>query len=240
MSNFVSFWQQIQGVKYDPEGEYVRQWLPELARMPAEWIHQPWDAPLTVLRASGVELGQNYPKPIIEIDPAREQLTEAIFKMWENQAVAKGSGSEDRHEVVGDNEILAIPKVFLKDKTTHATCSSNDQKVPTLQTPQSNPPNRKKRLKCTAEIEQKLDNSRNLSKETGVSTIDQEVSSTAESSCMRQSSSTYSFSVPQQCSSSSNMKCSWQDQLDKEQSSSKDGKDNYIFNGHTKEFLRNI
>ncbi|KAJ1423996.1 Rossmann-like alpha/beta/alpha sandwich fold [Sesbania bispinosa] len=214
---------EIQGAKFDPEGEYVRQWLPELARMPTEWIHHPWDAPLIVLRASGVELGQNYPKPIIDIDMAREQLTEAIFKMWENEAASKASSSEDKHEVVDDSENLAIPKVFLKDKAPcAATTSSNDQKVPTLQNPQKDPPNRK-RPKCMAEVEQKQDNSRNVSKDTGVSNIDQEVSSTAESSCKRQSSSTLSFTVPQQCSSSSNIKWSWQEQIDMEQSSSKDG-----------------
>ncbi|ESW17842.1 hypothetical protein PHAVU_007G273300 [Phaseolus vulgaris] len=212
----------IHGAKFDPEGEYVRQWLPELARMPAEWIHHPWNAPFTVLRASGVELGENYPKPIIDIDMARQQLTEAIFKMWENEAASKGSGSEGGHEVVDESENLAIPKVFLKDKAPPATSSSNDQKVPTLHHPQSDPPSRK-RLKCMAEINQKQNGSQNLSKDTGVSGIDREVSSTAESSCMRQSSSTYSFSVPQQCSSSSNMRCSWQDQLDMETSSSKDG-----------------
>ncbi|KAK7393683.1 hypothetical protein VNO78_22246 [Psophocarpus tetragonolobus] len=212
----------IHGAKFDPQGDYVRQWLPELARMPAEWIHHPWNAPLTVLRASGVELGQNYPKPIIDTDHAREKLTVAIFKMWENEAAAKGSGSEERNEVVDDSENLAIPKVFLKNKTPRATSSCNDQKVPTSQNPQSDPPNRK-RLKCTAVVEQKQNNSRNLSKDTGVSTIDQDVTSTAESLCKTQSSSTYSFSVPQQCSSSSNMMCSSQDQLDMEQSSSKDG-----------------
>ncbi|XP_047168728.1 cryptochrome-1-like [Vigna umbellata] len=212
----------IHGAKFDPEGEYVRQWLPELARMPAEWIHHPWNAPLTVLRASGVELGQNYPKPIIDIDVAREQLREAIFKMWENEAASKGSGSEGRHEVVDESENLAIPKVFLKDKAPPANSSSNDQKVPTLHQPQNDPPHRK-RLKCSAEINHKQKSSQNLSKDTGVSSIDQEISSTAESSCRRQSSSTYSFSVPEQCSSSSNMRCSWQDQLDMETSSSKDG-----------------
>ncbi|XP_027363149.1 cryptochrome-1-like [Abrus precatorius] len=186
---------QIQGVKFDPEGEYVRQWIPELARMPAEWIHHPWDAPLAVLRASGVELGQNYPKPVVEIDSAREQLTEAIFKMWEYEVTAKASCSEVRHEVVDESESLAVPKVFLKDKAPRATSSSTDQKVPTLQNPQSDPPNRK-RLKCMAEVEQKQDNSRHLSMDTGVSSIDQDGSSTAESSCKIQSSSTYSFSVP--------------------------------------------
>ena len=41
-----------QSSNYDPEGEYVRHWLPELARVPTEWIHHPWDAPFTVLKSS--------------------------------------------------------------------------------------------------------------------------------------------------------------------------------------------
>ncbi|MCE3049963.1 Cryptochrome-2, partial [Datura stramonium] len=50
---------EVQGFNYDPEGEYVRHWLPELARMPAEWIHHPWDAPLNMLRGS-FNAGYNY------------------------------------------------------------------------------------------------------------------------------------------------------------------------------------
>ncbi|KAJ6911251.1 hypothetical protein NC652_021778, partial [Populus alba x Populus x berolinensis] len=58
----------IQGSKFEPEGEYVRCWLPELTRMPAEWIHHTGDAPITALIVAVVELGVNYPKPIIDID----------------------------------------------------------------------------------------------------------------------------------------------------------------------------
>ncbi|XP_027363445.1 cryptochrome-1-like isoform X2 [Abrus precatorius] len=220
---------EIQGAKFDPEGEYVRQWLPELARMPTEWIHHPWDAPLSVLRASGVELGQNYPKPIIDVDLAREKLTEAIFKMWESEAAAKAAGSEARNEVVVDNsnsaENLDISKVMYKGKTPCPTISANDQKVPALQDPKNDPPIRK-RPKCVADEAHNQDNnSQNHNKDTGVSTIDQDMSSTADSSFKKQctSASTYSFSVPQQCSSSSNLKWPWQDQIDMEQSSSKDG-----------------
>ncbi|KAJ4722712.1 cryptochrome-1-like [Melia azedarach] len=139
---------EIQGSKFDPEGEYVRQWLPELARMPTEWIHHPWDAPLTVLKAAGVELGLNYPKPIIDLDLAREQLTQAIFKMWEMEASAKGENLNETSEVVIDNsdriQTPDIPKVVLREKPTCPTTSSNDQRVPSIQNGKMNPPCRKR------------------------------------------------------------------------------------------------
>ncbi|CAL0321113.1 unnamed protein product [Lupinus luteus] len=230
---------EIQGAKFDPEGEYVRQWLPELARMPTEWIHHPWDAPLAVHRASGVELGQNYPNPIVGVDSARERLTQAIFKMWEMEAAAKASDSEGKNEVVADNsnspENLDIPKVVLKGKTPCATISANDQKVPAFQDPKNDQPIRK-RSKCVAEAEPNPDKSQNHKNDPEESGIDQEeMCSTAESSCKKQSTtSTYSFSVPQQCSSSSNPKWSWQEQNDKEQNSSKDSKHPHTSKGEKK------
>lgn len=215
---------EILGAKFDPEGEYVRQWLPELARMPTEWIHHPWNAPLSVLRASGVELGQNYPNPIIDIDLAREKLTQAIFKMWEIQAASKASGSEARDEVVVDNENQDIPKVVLKDKGPCVSISANDQKVPALQDTKIELPVRK-RKKGMEEKGKEQESSVNNEKDSKVSSPDQDTCSTADSSaCKKQcSTSTYSFSVPQQCSSSSNLKWPWQEQIDMEQSSGKDG-----------------
>nr|QIE08266.1 nTVMVp-CIBN-2A-CRY2-cTVMVp [Vector 4m_pSin-nTVMVp-CIBN-2A-CRY2-cTVMVp] len=96
----------LQGAKYDPEGEYIRQWLPELARLPTEWIHHPWDAPLTVLKASGVELGTNYAKPIVDIDTARELLAKAISRTREAQIMigaAGGSGSKSVSSLVSES-----------------------------------------------------------------------------------------------------------------------------------------
>lgn len=61
----------LQGAKFDPEGNYVRRWVPELARMPAEFIHQPWEAPLHVLGEVGVKLGRDYPHPIVDHGEAR-------------------------------------------------------------------------------------------------------------------------------------------------------------------------
>ena len=63
-----------QGEKFDPEGHYVRRWVPELAKMPARYIHNPSEAPEAVLRAAGVRLEQNYPRPVVDHRFARERF----------------------------------------------------------------------------------------------------------------------------------------------------------------------
>jgi deoxyribodipyrimidine photo-lyase len=47
----------LQGEKFDPEGNYVRRWVPELARVPAEFIHKPWDMSKDAQRTSGCVIG---------------------------------------------------------------------------------------------------------------------------------------------------------------------------------------
>jgi deoxyribodipyrimidine photo-lyase len=63
-----------QGQKFDPGGGYVRRWLPELAHLPARYIHQPWQAPPAVLEQAAVVLGRNYPHPIIDHAHARQRF----------------------------------------------------------------------------------------------------------------------------------------------------------------------
>lgn len=67
-----------QGVKFDPKGDYVRQWVPELTRLDTKWIHNPSNAPDDVLREAGVVLGKTYPKPIVDHGEARARALEAF------------------------------------------------------------------------------------------------------------------------------------------------------------------
>jgi deoxyribodipyrimidine photo-lyase len=66
-----------QGEKFDPQGNYVRRWIPELARLPDAWIHQPWQAPPATLTAARVELGRTYPRPLVSHLVSREVALEA-------------------------------------------------------------------------------------------------------------------------------------------------------------------
>lgn len=65
-----------QGEKFDPDGAYVRRWVPELAKVPAAFIHHPWDAPPLDLKRWGVVLGDTYPRPIVDHKLARERFLE--------------------------------------------------------------------------------------------------------------------------------------------------------------------
>lgn len=67
-----------QGERFDSKGEYVRRWVPELADMPNKHIHEPWDAPDDVLTEAGVELGDTYPEPIVDLKASRREALEAF------------------------------------------------------------------------------------------------------------------------------------------------------------------
>jgi deoxyribodipyrimidine photo-lyase len=68
----------LQGEKFDPTGEYIRRWVPEIAGLPNKWIHRPWEAPPLLLRDAGLDLGKSYPEPIIAHETGRERALAAF------------------------------------------------------------------------------------------------------------------------------------------------------------------
>ena len=77
-----------QGEKFDPHGNYVRKWCPELAKLPDKWLHQPHAAPDEILRAAGLEIGKNYPHPVVSHATARELALEAFAQIKASAASA--------------------------------------------------------------------------------------------------------------------------------------------------------
>ncbi|WP_421592299.1 cryptochrome/photolyase family protein [Shinella sp. M27] len=63
----------LQGEKFDPDGTYVRHFVPELEKLDAAFIHKPFDAPESVLKKAGVVLGKTYPKPLVDHAKVRER-----------------------------------------------------------------------------------------------------------------------------------------------------------------------
>jgi len=80
----------VQGERFDPHGDYVRRWVPELGAVPARWIHRPWLAPDEVLKRAGVELGRDYPMPMVDHAEARRRALE-VFRKWGRSPVSTRS-----------------------------------------------------------------------------------------------------------------------------------------------------
>ena len=67
-----------QGKRFDPDGSYVRRWVPELAALGPKHIHSPWEAPPQALSAAGVQLGSSYPLPIVDLQVSRAAALQAF------------------------------------------------------------------------------------------------------------------------------------------------------------------
>ena len=68
----------LQGRKFDPDGAYTRQFVPEIARLNTSHIHAPWEAPPDILRQAGIVLGQSYPHPVVDLAFGRRRALDAF------------------------------------------------------------------------------------------------------------------------------------------------------------------
>lgn len=77
----------LQGWKFDANGAYVRRWVPEIAGLPDELIHAPWQAPRAALEAASIELGKTYPLPLVDLQEARDRALAAYRSLGRGPVV---------------------------------------------------------------------------------------------------------------------------------------------------------
>jgi deoxyribodipyrimidine photo-lyase len=82
-----------QGRRFDPDGAYVRRWVPELAGVPVEYLHAPWSMPDAAQTASRCRIGLDYPTPIVEHREARRRAIEAYASVRGGQGPPDGPES---------------------------------------------------------------------------------------------------------------------------------------------------
>jgi deoxyribodipyrimidine photo-lyase len=68
----------LQAKRFDPDGDYVRRWLPELAGLKEASIHEPWTSDESTLRGAGIRLGDNYPERIVDLAFGRQRALDAF------------------------------------------------------------------------------------------------------------------------------------------------------------------
>ncbi|HER20263.1 MAG TPA: deoxyribodipyrimidine photo-lyase, partial [Chromatiales bacterium] len=81
----------LQGEKFDPEGGFIRRWVPELAALPDKALYAPWETNPAILERAGVSLGKTYPEPIVDLKTSRQRALAAFQEIKDYQRQAPAS-----------------------------------------------------------------------------------------------------------------------------------------------------
>lgn len=100
--------------KWDKNGDYVRHWLPQLAKLPAKYIYEPWKAPIADQKAAGCIIGKDYPKPIVVHETAVKLCMDKMNKAY---AAGKAAKEADKEAAKAGKAAVSGQKRKLKQGT---------------------------------------------------------------------------------------------------------------------------
>ncbi|XP_077211292.1 DNA photolyase family protein isoform X1 [Tasmannia lanceolata] len=110
------------GKKYDPNGNYIRHFLPVLKDMPKEYIYEPWSAPLSIQTKANCIIGKDYPKPVVQHDPASKECRRKMGEAYGLNRVKDG--------LVSEEDLKSLKRKLEEDVNRNSEIRSQKQKLP--------------------------------------------------------------------------------------------------------------
>uniref|UniRef100_A0A5B7BW64 (6-4)DNA photolyase n=1 Tax=Davidia involucrata TaxID=16924 RepID=A0A5B7BW64_DAVIN len=108
------------GKKYDPNGNYIRHFLPVLKDMPKEYIYEPWSAPLSIQTEAKCIIGKDYPKPVVSHDTASKECKRKLAEAYELNKKTNG--------LVSDEDLRKLRRKFEEDQSQESKPKRRKQK----------------------------------------------------------------------------------------------------------------
>lgn len=96
------------GKKTDPNGDYIRKWLPLFKTMPSKYIYEPWDAPLSVQKQCGVIVGENYPHPIVEHKTISKSNMGRMKEAYDAHNASNNNHGENENDTIRNPSVAAV------------------------------------------------------------------------------------------------------------------------------------
>ena len=106
------------GKKTDPNGDYIKKYLPQLAKYPAKFIYEPWKAPLSVQQDCRCVIGKDYPARVVDHDI---MVKENMGRMKAAYASQDGGDGDDEE----DEEVKGKGKGKVESKSSSSSSSKN-------------------------------------------------------------------------------------------------------------------